>query len=106
MYHESFLNVTTCVIMIQIVSIFDKSFESQSKYMEATTTKKRKTVILSTQEFTAFKAYTRKFNTLVEAAEAIGIHRNVLDRVFIVKRASQDTVTRIRAAIATMESEK
>lgn len=68
--------------------------------MEATTTKKRKTVILSTEEFTAFKAYTRKFNTLVEAAEAIGIHRNVLDRVFIVKRGSFDTVDKIRKAIS------
>lgn len=74
--------------------------------MEAITIKKRKTVLLSKEEFAALKAYASKYNTLVEAAEAIGIHRNVLDRVFIVKRGSEETIGKIRLAIGPIESEK
>ena len=71
--------------------------QSKSKYME--TTIKRKSVVLTEDEFAKLKTFFATFNTAVECAEAIGIHRNVLDRVMLAGSGSVETIGKVRAAI-------
>lgn len=67
---------------------------------------KRKSVVLSKEEVKALKAYFSKFTTGVECAQAIGIHRNVLDRVMLAGSGSEQTIRKIRAAIPSVEETK
>jgi hypothetical protein len=60
---------------------------------------KRKSVVLSPDEFKRLKSFFSKFNTAVECAEAIGVHRNVLDRVMLAGSGSEDTISKVRVAI-------
>lgn len=62
-------------------------------------TTKRKSIVLSSEEFASLKKYATQFNTGIECAESIGIHRNVLDRVLIVGSGSPETVDKIRIAL-------
>lgn len=63
------------------------------------TTSKRKSVALTKEEMTALKQFAKTFRTGVECAEAIGIHRNILDRVLLVGSGSPETIEKIRLAI-------
>jgi len=65
----------------------------------SSTTTKRKSEALTRDEMTALKQFAKGFRTTVECAEAIGIHRAVLDRVLIVGSGAPETVEKIRAAI-------
>lgn len=62
-------------------------------------TTKRKSIALTTEEFASLKDYAQKFNTGIECAENIGIHRNVLDRVLIVGSGSPETIDKIRLVL-------
>jgi hypothetical protein len=59
-------------------------------------TTKRKSIALTQDEFASLKKYAEQFNTGIECAESIGIHRNVLDRVLIVGSGSPETIYKIR----------
>lgn len=65
-----------------------------------TGTKKRKSIALTKDEWKALKNCLSGFNTVVECAESIGIHRNVLDRVLVFGSGSFETINKIRAAIS------
>lgn len=65
-----------------------------------TTTTKRKSVALTSDELSALKKFAKGYRTTVECADAIGIHRAVLDRVLIVGSGSPETIQKIRTAIA------
>lgn len=60
---------------------------------------KRKSVALTPDERRQLKAYMKKYRTVSEAAESIGISRQVLDRVNIVGSGSPDNITVIRQKI-------
>lgn len=62
-------------------------------------TTKRKSVALTSEEFVSLKNYAKQFNTGIECAENIGIHRNVLDRVLIVGSGSPETIDKIRLVL-------
>lgn len=59
----------------------------------------RKSEKLSKEELALLKKYLKGFNTVIECADAIGIHRNVLDRVILAGSGSPDTISKIRTAI-------
>jgi predicted DNA-binding protein (UPF0251 family) len=61
--------------------------------------RKRKSEKLSTEEFKALKKYVASFNTVADAADTIGIHRNTLDMVLIKGKGSPETVGLIRLKI-------
>jgi hypothetical protein len=60
------------------------------------TERKRKSEKLSPREFKALQKFIGGFDTVVEAAEEIGIHRNVLDLVKIKGSGSPETIHAIR----------
>ena len=62
---------------------------------------KRKSVALTGAEHRGLKKYIKGFNTLTEAAESIGVSRQVLDRVQLVGSGSPDNITLIREKIGT-----
>lgn len=65
-----------------------------------TTERKRKSEKLTKEEFQAFKKFVRSRPTIVDAAEQIGIHRNVVDLVLIKGKGSPETVGLIRGKLA------
>lgn len=67
---------------------------------KSTTASKRKSDRLNSEEKKSLKTFVSGYITVAEAAEVIGIHRNVLDRVLLVWRAAPETVELIRKAIA------
>lgn len=58
--------------------------------------RKRKSEKLTPQEKTSLKKYVESFPTVIDAAYAIGIHRNTLDIVLIKGQGSPETVGLIR----------
>ena len=65
-----------------------------------TTTKKRRSVALRTEEKRALQKFVKGYITITEAAEVIGISREVLTITMIKWTASSETVELIRKAIA------
>lgn len=61
---------------------------------------KRKSDFLTLEEKRALKAFVNSFNTVVEAAEVIGLRRSTLDRVLTVWSGAPETIDLIRKAIA------
>jgi hypothetical protein len=61
---------------------------------------KRKSEPLTKEEHKALLKYVNSHHTIVDAAFAIGIHRNVLDRVMIAATGSPETIAAIRKKIA------
>lgn len=68
--------------------------------MITTTTRERKSEKLTADEYKAFAKLVKEHPTQVDAAEAIGISREVLGRVLIVKSGSPVTVSKIRLVLA------
>ena len=60
---------------------------------------KRKSIRLTKEQEKALKKYVAGFNKVVEAAEAINIHRNVLDLVLIKGSGSPETIVKILKAL-------
>lgn len=78
------------------------SMRTQNKYkqMQAVENKpKRRSALLTETEKRRLTKYMDTFATIVESAEAIGIHRNVLDRVILTGSGSPETVEKIRKAV-------
>jgi hypothetical protein len=61
---------------------------------------KRKSEKLTKNEHKQFKEFVRKQNTVVEAAEIIGIHRNIVDKVIYSGKASPESISLIKKTIA------
>lgn len=70
-----------------------------------TMVRKRKSVALTTTEFSALKKYAKGFRTGIECAESIGIDRNVLDRVLLVGSGSPETIEKIKLKILEANQE-
>lgn len=66
--------------------------------------RERKSIRLEKLEMSTLKKYVSGFKAIVEAAEVIGIHRNVLDRVLLAGSGSPATVAKIRSAISVETS--
>jgi len=62
--------------------------------------KRGTSVSLTKEEHTALKQYRKDFVTEVQCAIAIGIDRNVLNRIIAFGSGSPDSVEKIRAALA------
>lgn len=65
---------------------------------------KRKSLRLTKDEEKALKKYVSGFNKVVEAAEEIGIHRNVLDLVLIKGSGSPETIGKIREKLQAFQN--
>lgn len=63
--------------------------------------RKRKSEALTLVEQKGLRKYVDSFPTVIDAAAAIGIHRNTLDIVLIKGKGSPETVGLIRDKIAT-----
>jgi hypothetical protein len=61
-----------------------------------TTDRKRKTEVLTKDELLALRKYVGSFHTVIDAAFAIGINRQTLDRVLLLGKASPENVRIIR----------
>lgn len=64
------------------------------------TERKRKSERLSKEEHKALLRFVKSHQTIVDAAELITIHRNVLDLVLIKGTGSPETIQKIKAVIA------
>ncbi len=65
--------------------------------MEATTTRKpQRSVPLTSMEVKALKKMRDGYETEVDAALAIGIDRNVLNRIIMVKSGSEKYIAKVR----------
>lgn len=62
-------------------------------------TSKRRSVKLTEKEVAKLEKYMAAFGTIVECAEVIGIHRNVLDRVILTGSGSPETIEKIRVVL-------
>lgn len=58
--------------------------------------RKRKSEKLTPEEFEALKKYVASLTTVIDAAAAIGIHRNTLDIILIKGKGSPETIGLIR----------
>lgn len=58
--------------------------------------RKRKSALLSREEHSSLKRLVASFPTVVDAAEAIGVNRQTLDRVLIIGKASPENINIIR----------
>lgn len=68
--------------------------------------KKRKSEKLTKEELAAIKSFVKRFDTLTEAAEAIGMSHQNLNRAMVYKSGSPETVGKIRLAISLEEAQK
>lgn len=64
------------------------------------TERKRKSEKLTKEELSALKKYVRSFPFIVDAAEIIGIHRNVLDLVLLKGSGSPETIEKVRKVLS------
>jgi hypothetical protein len=62
--------------------------------------RKRKSEKLTPAEVKALTKYVGSFLTVIDAADAIGIHRNTLDIVMIKGKGSPETIALIRNKIS------
>lgn len=65
----------------------------------ATITRERKSEKLTTDEYKALARWVKDQPTKIDAALVIGISREVLDRVLIVKSGSPVTIEKIRKVL-------
>jgi hypothetical protein len=61
--------------------------------------RRRKRDVLTKDEHKSLLKYVKTFPTIIDAACAIGIHRNVLDLVMIKGSGSPETISKIKAAL-------
>lgn len=61
--------------------------------------RKKKSVSLTKEERKSLKNFIKKFTTKLDCAEAIGIHRSVLDKVILSGTGAPETVQSIRLAL-------
>lgn len=64
--------------------------------MEKSNNKPAKSVDLTREEVKALKEFRKQYATEVEAALALGVDRNVLNRMILVKKGSGKYVAQIR----------
>lgn len=63
------------------------------------TERKRKSELLTKDEFAALKKKCKEALYITDVAEAIGVSRQVLERVIIVGKSSPETISKIRKYI-------
>jgi hypothetical protein len=71
-----------------------------TKMMTATQPRRRKSEKLTPDEYRALVKWLKQFDTQLDGAELIGISREVLARVMIVKSGSPETIGKIRLVLA------
>lgn len=64
--------------------------------------RRRKSVELTREEYKALKSYCKGFRFITDAAEEIGISREVLSRVLAVRSGAPETIEAIKDAIAKL----
>lgn len=60
---------------------------------------RRRSVRLAPEEIISLKKLHKKYPTQTEVAELIGISREVLNRVMLVKSGSSETIEKIRTTL-------
>lgn len=78
-------------------------FATNTIDQDTTKTTKRKSVALTADEKKALRQYTKKFQSVTEAADDIGVSRQVLFRVLLAGSGSQEKIEIIRAALTNAE---
>lgn len=68
--------------------------------MVVATTRRRKSEKLSPEEKRAFTHYVKKFDTKLDAIEAIGISRPTLDAILVKGSGHPDSILKIRNALS------
>ncbi len=66
-------------------------------------TQTRKSVEINKDEMQAFKKWLKAQPSKVEAAEMLGVNRNTLDRILLLKSCSVDTKAKIDSTILISE---
>lgn len=64
--------------------------------MELLKERRRKTELLTKEEHNSLKKYVASFHTVIDAAVALGINRQTLDRVLIIGKGSPESISIIR----------
>jgi hypothetical protein len=77
--------------------LFSKAFKD-TEFMKKQ--KRGTSVSLTKSELAALKEYRKEFVTEVQCAIAIGIDRNVLNRIITFGSGSPDSIEKIKAALA------
>jgi predicted DNA-binding protein (UPF0251 family) len=65
---------------------------------------RRKSELLTKDEFSSLKKYVISQHTVTDAAYAIGINRQTLDRVLIIGSGSPETVQAIREKLNQLQA--
>lgn len=68
-------------------------------------TKKRKSVKLTADEFKSLKQYRKGFHTEIECAERLGVDRWILNRILIVGSGAPESIEKIRTGLNSLEDE-
>lgn len=66
-------------------------------------TRTRKSVELNTNEMRAFKKWIKAQPSKIEASEILGINRNTLDRILVLKSCSGETKEKIDIKVGISE---
>lgn len=95
-----FLKAILLFGMLLFAIVYLNKQDKRNTNMENIIEKKRRSVKLTPDEKKAFKKLMNTYDLKIEAAEAIGVTRQVLDLVLIKGSGSPETIDRIRKAIA------
>lgn len=71
---------------------------------DVTTKIKRRSVRLTPDELANLKKLLKQYPSQTEVAEVIGISREVLNRVLLVKSGSSETIEKIRTTLQSTNS--
>lgn len=67
--------------------------------------RRRKSELMTKEEVKTLRQYVNTFHTLVDAADAIGISRQTLERVKIIGSGSPDNIQIIRQKLSELQTE-
>lgn len=68
--------------------------------MQISTERKRKSEKLTKTEHRAFINWVKSHDTKIDAAEALGIHRVSIDRIYVIGSGSPETIAKIRKVLS------
>lgn len=92
-------------ISVKNFLIFTMSLNKYEQNMNNTQTgRKRKSDLLKREEWIALKKYVGTFNTVIDAAYAIGINRQTLDRVLLIGKGSPENIQLIREKLNQLQA--
>jgi hypothetical protein len=88
--------------MFLIFTLLLHKYEQNMK--NSLTERRRKSELLRKEEWTALKKYVAGFHTVIDAAVAIGVNRQTLDRVLLIGKGSPESINAIREKLNSVET--